>query len=125
MNDKASIDVRESALDRVRFGRSRLLATAGGAIFGTFAGVLGGAKPAWATCGSADPCGPSPKCCCCSGTSCCAHNCSLRHNECTWSTWSDRCWNYCPNGPGGTRITCCDWWEGGAKCICRENTSPC
>ena len=41
MNDEASIDVKESALERVRFGRSRLPATAGGALFGTFAGVLG------------------------------------------------------------------------------------
>jgi hypothetical protein len=125
MNDGSSIDVKESAFERVRFGRNRLLATAGGVLFGTFAGALGGAKPAWATCGDPSPCSPHGICCCCSGTSCCLGNCSPRHNECTISTWSDRCWNYCPTGAGGNRITCCDWYEGSTPCICRENTSPC
>lgn len=123
MATNESMTEEGAAPDDVRFGRNRLIATAGGLLFGTFAGVFTRAKPAWALCGDASPCGPSSKCCCCSGTFCCQAGCHERHNECN-SVWSDRCWNVCTSG--GVRITCCDWWTGNnLPCICRENTGSC
>lgn len=115
-----TIPTTEKGLTGVRFGRSRLLAASGGALFGAAVGLFGKTGQAWALCGSASPCGPSSKCCCCSGTFCCQGGCHERHNEC--NGFSDRCWNVCaPNN----RITCCDWWTGNNEpCICREATGP-
>jgi hypothetical protein len=118
MADANALAIDDQALGRVRFGRSRFLATLGGALFG--AAFFKQAEPAWALCGDATPCGPSSKCCCCSGTACCQAGCTWRTGH-TYG-FNSFCWNVC----GANRITCCDWFTGnGEPCICRENTGSC
>lgn len=70
-------DLPLEELSKVRFGRNRLLKAAGGAVFGVITSRMVAAQPAYAaTCGDASPCGPSPKCCCCSGTICTCSGCT-------------------------------------------------
>lgn len=111
-------DLTEEELSKVRFGRSRLLKAAGGAVFGVVAGRVLAAQPAYAaTCGSASPCAPSPKCCCCSGTICTCSGCTPRTGECPGG---GQCWGICSSG---RVIQCCDWWTAqNEKCICKKTT---
>lgn len=119
MADGNVLAADDHAMKRVRFGRSRFLAAAGGTVFG--ATYFRRAGRAWALCGSANPCGPSEKCCCCSGTNCCQAGC-YRRTGCGPPNFNPWCWNVC----AGSRITCCDWYTGNnLPCTCRENTGNC
>jgi len=114
----------EEVTENVRFGRNRLLAAAGGVLFGTLAGYFGKTQLAWGLCGDVSPCHGFKKCCCCSGTRCCQAGCRRPNVVTCGSVWNDWCWNVCT--PNNVRITCCDWINGNdLYCICRENTGSC
>jgi hypothetical protein len=110
----------EEQLSRIRFGRSRFLKAMSVAVFGFLADKMLVAQPAYAaTCGSASPCGPSPRCCCCSGTTCTCTGCRARVGECPSG---GQCWFVC-NSTIGRIVQCCDWWTAqGERCICSKVT---
>ena len=117
----AGVPLKEGALDKVRFGRNKLLAGVGSLLFG--AAFFGRTQSAWALCGSTSPCWGGEKCCCCSGTECCQGGCFKFTGQCPGG-FNNFCWNHCTGT--GTRITCCDWITGhGLPCVCRENTGSC
>lgn len=112
-------DLPQEELSKIRFGRSRLLKAAGGAVFGVITSRMLAGEPAYAaTCGDASPCGPSPKCCCCSGTICTCSGCTPRSGQCQSG---GQCWNVCSSGH--RIIQCCDWWTAqDEKCVCKKTT---
>ena len=110
--DGASLDPDES---RILFGRSHVLKTLGGALFGFTAQSILKSNPAWAThTPPPGPCGGYNACHCCSGSSCCVSGCTYIHWE-GCSTMA-QCWAACYNG---CHWHCCDYMvPGGQHCIC-------
>ena len=106
----------EQGAEGVRFGRSRALRVLGGALFGLAARAAIRADEAGAYHDRIHGCGPSGRCHCCSGTSCCSDGCSVRNGECDGNS-SHNSWLYCH---GGHSHRCADWWDSrGRRCICR------
>ena len=113
----------EQAMDEVPFGRNRLLAAAGGLLFGLAASMSGKSSVAWAGCGDNGVCVDFPKCCCCSGSRCCVPGWNP-----TTTCWSNNefCWQTC-NTAAGVLMRCCDWRRGTSNdyCICRTAIGSC
>jgi hypothetical protein len=112
-------------LDDVPFGRNRLLALAGGVIFGLATRMV--ADPAYAAHDQAGiwPCFGYGICHCCSGTWCCGFYCdpTYNHGHCPSG---GQCWYTC--GCFQT-YQCCDWHVLGTgeqtHCICKAVVSQC
>lgn len=112
----------DEEMQRVRFGRSRLLKRVSGLVFGySIASAIDASSVLACTTGAPPPCcGPSNACCCYNLYSgCCDPGCTDRYSGCGPSGYG---WYYCCNG---TYIFCHDYWSGGDKCICRFVLSSC
>ena len=113
--------IDDQALGRIRFGRNKFLAAAGGFLFGTAAGLSRKADWAQGACGSSSPCFGFPLCCCCSGSVCCMGGC-YRIPTCSGQNPNEFCWHTC-NGNHNI-FKCCDW-QASEACICREIIGTC
>ncbi len=105
--------IETDGLDGVKFGRNRVLRGIGSVLFagGIVQSIAVDAAHA-DTCGSASPCGPTPKCCCCGGCD--------GYDRATCSG-SNQCWTVCVYVEGCCQTyRCCDWYNrAGEKCICK------
>jgi hypothetical protein len=113
----------ESALDGVRFGRSRALAILGGGLVGLSTRLFVPAEARASHVGPPPPCFGFPKCHCCSDRATCCLN------SCYWHTWHDhgcptnlQCWVSCRQG---ALYRCCDWHSGNGLCLCRSYWGNC
>jgi hypothetical protein len=113
-------------LDAVPFGRSRLLALVGGAVFGLATRIVA-PDPAYAAhdYSAIWPCAGYGICHCCSGTWCCGFYCDpgYEHGHCSSG---GQCWYTC----GCFQMyQCCDWHVFGTNqqqhCICKAIVSDC
>lgn len=116
-NASGSPVVAEGDIDALagRFGRSRFLKAVGSTLFTALAFQLLKAQPALAHTGTPPACcGPSGKCNCCSGDSCCG-GCTRRLYECNGEIGG---WYCCI---GYSVYFCKDWWDSdGHACICAK-----
>lgn len=108
---------RVRTLSDVPFGRNKLLAGAGAALFAATAKLV---APDIAR---ADPfCCSGGACACCNGTSCCNSGCHARSDLC-FSGW--QCWVCCLCL---TSYQCCDYYPGSADtglCVCAATAGGC
>jgi hypothetical protein len=114
-------DLDEQHIAQVRFGRRRFLRVLGGGLLSLAAGLAGVQGVAEAkTPATSSPCGPSPLCSSCSGSS----NPGTGHSPGTCPTGGSKggnCWTEGVTRPDGcTDIwKCCDYVDGsGGHCHC-------
>ncbi len=110
-------DIDGQSLERVRFGRNRMLALMGGGL-AAFATKLAWATPAYA---HTTPylCHDAPGCSCCSGSQCCESGCTGGYYGCESG---QQCWYVAVDVGGGCYdlYPCCDWGGGHHPvCICQ------
>lgn len=131
MTDPSTTD--RAGLASVPLARSRVLALAGGVVFGLATRMALRSTPAHAWHGSPPHgCGPSNRCHNCSGTESTDPNATRRYGHCKKDTPNRYCWSICLDTGGGDRIHyyCCDHWMYDSRgrrqrCICRGRVGTC
>lgn len=111
---KRLIEGDEEEQEAIRFGRSRFLRLAGGALFASVASLM---LPEIAHAANPYPCEGFPLCsrCCGCGGGCHRPSYNTCGNGTCWYTYANGC-----------TYRCCDWVQpNGEYCIMRTRLSPC
>jgi hypothetical protein len=90
--------------------RRRAMAFVGAFVFAIASGRLFAGTAYAAPCG----CYGFDTCDCCAQNQCCEKGCTSYYGA-----YATSCWTGCCNGK---KVLCCDWQNGGSKCICSGTT---